>query len=128
MTKFVLDTWAWIEYFEGSDKGKRVQQIIDKQGNIIVTNWINLAELISLMKRKKMNYKDAVEIITSNSDIFFGDVEFSVSVGLRHAEIKSGIKDLGLVDACVLATAEKIGANIVTRDPHFKGMKNVVMI
>jgi predicted nucleic acid-binding protein len=38
------------------------------------------------------------------------------------------MKDFGLADAYVLATARKLKSKILTGDPHFKGMKEAVLI
>lgn len=128
MSKFVIDSWAWIEYFDGSEKGRKVRNIVEDSHNEIITPWINVAEIVSIAKRKGKDYENISDILFSLASVFTGDEEFAVAVGKRHAEIKSKIKDFGLADACVLATAEKINARIVTGDPHFKNMKNVVML
>ncbi len=128
LTKFVIDSWAWIEYFTGSESGKKAKTIIENPENHIITHWINISEVVSISKRKEKDYKTISETLLSISEIFVGDNDFAVFVGQKHAEIKAKIKDFGLIDACVLATAEKTGAKIITGDPHFKGMKNVVML
>ncbi len=51
------------------------------------------------------------------------DINFSKEVGIACAKIKKKIKDFGLADAFVLITAK-----ILTGDPHFKGMNNVVYL
>ena len=48
--------------------------------------------------------------------------------GMIHSTIRKRIKDFGLADAFVLTTAKRLGAKIVTGDPHFKNMKNVVFL
>ena len=30
MTKIVIDAYAWIEYFEGSERGKKVKELLEK--------------------------------------------------------------------------------------------------
>ncbi len=47
MSKYVLDSWAWIEYFEGSPKGERVKDIISDSRNEILTHSVSVAEIIS---------------------------------------------------------------------------------
>ena len=55
-------------------------------------------------------------------------MDFSVSAGMTHAEIRRKIKDFGLSDAYVLAAARKLNAKILTGDPHFKNMKEALSI
>lgn len=128
MTRYVVDTWAWIEYLDGSSRGQAVREIVENKKNEIITHWNCLAEIVSVASRKNKDYKAILDRLFSLSVIFSGDSEFGVTVGKRHAEIKSKIKDFGLVDACILATAEKMNAKILTGDPHFKGLKESVMI
>lgn len=125
MTKFVVDTWAWIEYIEGSEKGVRVKEVVENPENEIITHWISLAEIVSFAKRKNKDYRNIIETLNSISSVIVGD---AILTGQRHAEMRSKTKDFGLADACVLAAAEKTGAKILTGDPHFEGMKNAVMI
>lgn len=47
---------------------------------------------------------------------------------MLHAEIRQVEKDFGLADACVLATARKLKSKVLTGDPHFKNVKEAVMI
>lgn len=124
----MIDSWAWIEYLDGTEKGRKVQEIVENAENEIITYWINISEIISVAKRKDMDYQSISSVLQSITRIFVGDVNFAVFVGKRHAEIKAKMKDFGLIDACVLATAEKKGAKIVTGDPHFKTVKNVIML
>ena len=128
MTKIVVDTWAWIEYLQGSLSGEKVKGIVENKENAIITPWFNIAEISSIVHRKNLDYKIISESIFSISEVFLGDVGFALAVGRRHSEIRTKIKDFGLGDACILAAAEKLNAKILTGDPHFKGMKNVIMI
>ena len=36
MTRLVIDAYAWIEYFEGSEIGKKVKELLEK---MIVLQW-----------------------------------------------------------------------------------------
>lgn len=48
--------------------------------------------------------------------------------GLLHCEMRKTAKDFGLADAYVLATATRLESKILTGDPHFKPLKEVIMI
>ena len=126
--KFIVDTSSWIDYFEGSDAGKRVEDYIENSNNEIIINILNLSEISSFFTRKGFDLEGAFKIILSNSKIYYFDVEFAKSAGLLHAKIREKIKDFGLVDAFVLLTARKLNARIITGDKHFKGFKEAVLI
>ena len=126
--KFVLDTFAWIEYFNGSESGKKVDEIIESEENEIFSSIITIAEVASILKRNEedveLGYKKMIDL----SKLYFINSEFAKEAGILHAEIKKNIKDFGLADAFVLLTARKLKAKIVTGDPHFKGFKEAILI
>lgn len=127
--KYVVDTWAWIEYLISSPHGEKIKQIIESSGNEIYINSIILAEVISKTAREKRDAGTAFEALTIMSKIIdINDANFSKEAGTLHAEMRKKMKDFGLADAFVLATARKIGAKVLTGDKHFKGMKEAAMI
>ncbi len=127
MSKYVIDSYAWIEYFEGSTNGSVVQKLI-KEGHEVFTHAVTVAEIISRMKRKGFDADEIYSALTTLSKIEETTPSFSKEVGLIHAEIRRRIKDFGLADAFVLVLAQKYGAKIITGDPHFKGMKNILFL
>jgi predicted nucleic acid-binding protein len=63
-----------------------------------------------------------------NSTIVEADGELSYEAGILHAEIRRTIRDFGLADAYVLATARRLGAKVLTGDPHFNGVDDAIML
>jgi predicted nucleic acid-binding protein len=53
MTEYLLDTWAWIEYFEGSQTGKKIDQVL-KSDQKVYTSVVSLAELSDNYHRKEV--------------------------------------------------------------------------
>ncbi|MEE8358563.1 MAG: type II toxin-antitoxin system VapC family toxin [Candidatus Hydrothermarchaeales archaeon] len=117
----LIDSWAWIEYFRGSEKGKTVVPIIESDEEIIVSA-INLAEVYytTLKKKGRETAKKQRDAIEMRCRIIGVDAE----IATRGAEIKLERK-WGLADAIILATAEIENVTLLTGDPHFKGMPNV---
>lgn len=126
--KIVIDSHAWIDYFEGNNSGKKIVDYIENPANDIVTNILNLAEISSFFDRKGKDGEEAHKIILSNSKIYRFDVDFSREAGKLHAQIRKKIKDFGLIDAFVLLTARKINAKVLTGDPHFKDFKEAIYL
>lgn len=124
---YIIDSYAWIEYLDGTKKGEKVKEVLTEQ-NLIHTSAITVAEVVSRAKRKDKDTVIAYQTITTNSNVININSEIAKETGLLHAEIKKEIKDFGLADAFVLLTARKLGAKIVTGDPHFKGLKEAVLI
>lgn len=128
MNKYVVDSYSWIDYFDGNKQGKKVREFLESKNNEIITNILTLSEIISVFKRRGYDYDKAFEKIINLSKLYINNVNFSKEVGLLHAEIKTKIKDFGLADAFVLLTARKLNAKILTGDPHFKNFKETIMV
>jgi len=128
MTRFVVDSWAWLEYLNGTGSGQKLRNLIDKEGNEVFTSIISYSEVISVAKRKNMDVDIAENALATFSEIVDIDKNMARETALFHGEIRKKINDFGLGDAFVVVTANKLNAKIVTGDPHFKDMKNVLMI
>ncbi|MEM2107912.1 MAG: PIN domain-containing protein [Candidatus Bathyarchaeia archaeon] len=126
--KYIIDAYAWIEYLIGSEAGAKVKQLMEEENNELYTSAVTLAEVISKTAREKQNVEAAYDIITSNSNIIDVNEQLSKETGILHAKMRKTKKDFGLADAYVLAIAIKIGAKIITGDPHFKSIKEAIII
>jgi len=126
-SRYVVDSYAWIEYLDGTEIGRKVSDLI-KGNNEIFTSALTVTEVVSKAARKSKDAKIAYDILTSNSKIIDADEELSFQAGLLHHEMRKTVKDFGLADAYILATAGKLKAKIVTGDLHFKNMKEAVLI
>jgi len=128
MTKYVIDSNAWIEYFDGTSKGEKVKEIVESKENDVYTLVLSIAEIISVIGRRGKEYQEALKTIFSISQMVDVNIEISLKAGLIHSQVRQKIKDFGLTDAFVLALAREFKAKVLTGDPHFKGFKEAVMI
>jgi predicted nucleic acid-binding protein len=128
LSKYVIDAWAWIEYLIGSKFGAKTNAILGDEVNEVYTCVITLAEVISKVSREGRDVKAACALLSGNSQLVNADEELSVEAGILHCEMRKTMKDFGLADAYVLATARKLKAKILTGDPHFKNVKEAVLI
>lgn len=125
MTKYLLDSFAWIEYFEGSNQGAKVEKIISDPHNEVLTCAVMVAEVVSKARRSKKDEDTAYMAMETLSRILEIDAELAKLAGSIHAQMKKKFKDFGMMDAFLLAAAQQTSATIVTGDPHFKSMDNV---
>ena len=125
MTKYLLDSFAWIEYFEGSDQGEKVEKIILNPDNEVLTCAAMVAEVVSKAKRSKKDDDLAFMAMETLSKIVEIDAELAKLAGSIHAAMKKKFKDFGMMDALLLAAAQQTSAKIVTGDSHFRNMDNV---
>ncbi|MEM2971249.1 MAG: PIN domain-containing protein [Candidatus Bathyarchaeia archaeon] len=130
----VFDSYAWIEYFLGSNSGKIVKEYID--GEEVVTPSIVLAEIARKYLRESMAEEDIAKrlsFIAIRTAVIGIDVELSVAAAKAYLELfeKAKMDKLekpSLTDGIVLATGRILKAKIVTGDRHFKGFSEVVYI
>jgi predicted nucleic acid-binding protein len=128
LNKYIVDAWAWIEYFRGTEYGAKLNDILEDPTTDIYTCAITVAEIISKTARESRDVDAAYNMLLSNSQIIKLDEQISKQAGLLHCKMRQTSKDFGIADAFILAAANKLEAKIITGDPHFKGLKNAIMI
>lgn len=123
----VFDSYAWVEYFRGSQKGEIVKEYIENKKG--VTPIIVIAELS--VKYHKENWKfwdEDLQFIMTKSIIFDLTIEIASKAGETRMKMRKKMPNFGLADAIILETGNKIKAPILTGDPHFKKLPNVIFI
>ncbi len=126
--RFVIDSWAWIEYLDGSAAGEKVKSYVENKNNIVFTSSLSVAEIVSKFLRRDMDPRVAVDAIKSLSRVLDINMEISAFAGELHAEIRKKISDFGLADAFVLACSKTQKAKIITGDPHFKNFPEAILV
>lgn len=128
MNKYIVDAWAWIEYFRGTEHGTKLNDILQDPTTDIYTCAITVAEIISKTAKENRDAEAAYDMLLSNSQIIKLDEKISKQAGLIHFKMRQTSKDFGIADAFILAAANNLEAKIITGDPHFKDLKNAIMI
>jgi len=128
MAKFVIDAWAWMEYLNGSAKGKAVHDLTQNEDNEVFTSAVSLAEVLSKVLRQGKDQTIAREALCQLSKIVVADEALASRAGELHAKIKRRTPNFSLGDSFVLATASIVNATVITGDPDFKGVAGVKFI
>jgi predicted nucleic acid-binding protein len=124
MTRYLIDSYAWIEYLEGSVKGARVRDLLRPPAEGYTPASV-VAEVTSKTIRRGKDPSVAWLALRGSSIILPLDGETARAAGGLHAEYRRKISDFAMTDAVVLTFARKLDAKIVTGDPHFQGMRGV---
>ena len=125
--EYVVDSYAWIEYFRGSKAGKKARGFIE--GDKAATATITVAELREKYAREGWPYFDEdLLFITSSTAIVNLTKDIAVKAGEINVAIKMKVKGWGMADSIILATAQVAKAKVVTGDKHFKGLKQAILI
>src|SRR3989338_3278119 len=107
MKTFVIDAYAWIEYFDGSKQGEKVKAIVENFYNRTYTNTLTIAELSSFFTRKSKSFDEPKKIIFSLSTHYPIDLKFAEEAGILYAKVKKERKNMSLADVFVLLTAQR---------------------
>ncbi len=133
--KIVIDAYAWIEHFTGSEKGQKVKEIMENADDIYTPDTV-LAEIARKYFREGIDEETVdsrLQEIAGASNVVHIDVKLAVEAArcfleLTARTLKAKQKTPGLFDAIVLATGRQLEAKILTGDEHFKGLSETIWI
>jgi len=131
--RYVIDAYAWVEYFRASEAGKKAKDYIES--GKAATPTIVVAELYKkLLKEIELGNEtleeaerrlDFVRGTTRSVDLNFELAKKSAKVDL---EMRKRSKGWRLADSIILAAARTAAAEVVTGDEHFRGLPEAIMI
>ncbi len=123
----LLDSFAWFEYFMGTERGEKVKRLVDD--NIqLYTSPIVIAEVYSKSLRTDRKAEERNDFIMKRCAMVTLDENIAIEAAKIHAENKMKFPDFGLADAFILASARNRKIKVVTGDPHFKNFDDSVML
>lgn len=122
----VFDTYAWIEFFRGTEKGKVARRYLN-QGEII-TPVIVLLELSYKADKEGWDFKKYVNFIKFNSEIKGIDEDFVLTFGSLYNKSKKKVRGIGFADIIILNTAVLNNAKVLTGDKHFSKFKESIVL
>jgi predicted nucleic acid-binding protein len=132
-SKYIIDAYAWIEYFRASKCGEAAKQYIE--GADSVTPSIVIAEVsrklqkeIELGNETLEGRLKRLEFMNATSQVVELDFDLAVVAGKTDCDMKKKAKGWGLADSIVLCTARNLKGKVVTGDEHFRDLKEVVFI
>jgi predicted nucleic acid-binding protein len=124
--RYVLDTYAWVEYFRKSPLADRIEGLIENSE--CFTPPIVIAELQTKFLRDGLNFTKAFHFIDAKTVIVALDKFLALSAGKINFERKKINPHWSLADSVVLATAREIKAKVVTGDEDFRDLKEEVLM
>jgi predicted nucleic acid-binding protein len=124
----LLDTSVWIEFFQGAEKSKRVEDILKTEENF--TGIITFAEVVNWCLKNNIQdkIKDYIEGIKNGSTILGLNEPIVILAGKINYERKRIEKDWGMMDSIILATAQIYNLKVLTKDSQFKDLPNVEIL
>ena len=130
----VYDTYAWIEYFRGSDKGAVVKRLLESHEGY--TPSIVLAEVARKYRREGFNEDDILKrllFIVGKTEVVTINIEISLKASETYLELlelskKLRLRTPSLADAIVYSIGMLKQDKLVTGDKLFRNMENIIYI
>lgn len=125
--EYVIDSFAWVEYFRGTEAGGKVRRYVE--GDRAATSTVTLAELREKYLRERWtSLEEDVAFIAGRTLLAPVDRQIALLAGELNHTRKKTVRDWGMVDSIILATARAASAEVVTGDTHFHGLPDAIML
>lgn len=122
---YVIDSYAWVEYFMGSKEGNIAKDYIENKN--CATASITIAELNEKYKRENKRFDEDFDFMISKTKIIELNTEIALIAGEINHENKKKIKNWGMADSIILATARLLKVKVVTGDEHFRNLNSLML-
>jgi len=128
--RYVVDSYAWLEYFMGTVAGEKAREIIDSSTHEKLTPTICVAEIYVKVLRVEGPEKAELQraFIKSRSAIVSLTEEIAIEAAKIDNEMKKKVAGWGLADSIVLSTTRKKKAKVLTGDEHFLNLEETIYI
>lgn len=114
----VIDSYAWIEYFRGSQEGRVAREHIDSSTGLL-TPAIVVAECSNKYRRTGTDsWEQRLRFIQLRSKILSLTTGIADRAGGLREQLREHHSDAGLADAIILAHARENDAHVLTGDQH----------
>ena len=123
---YIIDTYAWIEYFKGSNQGDTLKRLFENKNSRFITMECCIAELRGYCLKNSIEFNQLYDVVKKNSVMLPVLREYWIKAAKIKFEMRKTRAHFGLIDSILVAKQEEMKCSIVSGDPHFKGLKNVV--
>ena len=118
----VVDTSAWIEWLTASALGQKLGKQFPDKAQCIVPTIVQLELSKWLVREAGEETADQVIAFTQKCVVVPLDTPIALLAADLHRQHK-----LATADAIVYATAQHVGADLLTCDAHFQGLPDVTL-
>ena len=122
----LLDTSAWIEFFEGSKRGEKVKEILEKE--ICYTSIASIAEIVNWSYNERQNKEFLINTVEDLSLVVDLNKDIVILAGKLNFERKKVNKKWGMLDSFILATGLHYSLKILAKDSDFRDVDSVEML
>lgn len=126
---YILDSFALLAFFAGEDGGRQVESLLrdaQRGSRRVWLSLINLGEVMYITERKR-SLQHAHEVLAALQQLPINLLGVDQEAVLAAAHVKAHFR-LSYADAFVVAAALKFNATIVTGDPEFENLAELVQV
>lgn len=123
----LLDTSAWIEYFNSTEIGSKVKELFYKKTGVY-TCPITLAEVSAWCHKNNVSPEQYIQKIRKLSVILELTEDILISSGRVYSNERKKRGKISLIDCIIYTSARFHGLVLWTKDRDFKGLIDVEMI
>ncbi len=128
MNIYIIDTFAWVEYFQGNKKAEVFRKLLLDTNNQFITAECSVAELRLWSLRARRGFDEFYRVVQANSSLSPITLhDWLEAAGVRQ-EMRKSRKRFGLIDAILLVKQKELRCQIISGDPHFEGLPGVVFL
>ncbi len=124
----VIDTFAWVEYFAGTEKGKKVAEFLEDKRFQLFTPEVCVAELKCWAIKSSLDFKPLLNDLLNLCTVASTDLEDWLSAATIKCEKRKTVPAIGFLDCVVIHHANQLNVKILTGDQHFAKEKGVILI
>ena len=125
---YIIDTYAWIEYLNGSSKGKILRKLFESAEDKFITMECCLSELAGYSLKTNQDFESMLEIVKINSIILPVLAKNWLEAARIKDELRKNRPHFGLIDAILVSKRKELKCKLISGDDHFKNLKDVVYI
>ncbi len=114
----ILDTYAWVELFLGSEKGKKVKDVLESE--FCYASIVTLAEITKWCLQNDLDVPKYIGAIQKAAAILNLNNAICILAGKITFDAKKTARSFGLIGGVIAATAELYNLRVLTGDEHFR--------
>ncbi|MGQ0535714.1 MAG: PIN domain-containing protein [Methanobacteriota archaeon] len=123
---YVLDSWVWMEYFRGTEKGARFRRLVESEEH--ATSVVTLAEIADHYARHGLPSHERLTYIGAVSAVLPVTLDVCDEAGRTKWKQRARGVPMGLLDAMIYETARGHDLVLLTGDEDFRGLAGVEFV
>ncbi len=120
MSRILVDTSIWIDYFTVSDSNSVIDELA--VNNLVCTNDLILAELIPVIHLQQKNELGEALMSFRRYEIL---IDWAQIIQMQVSNLREGINGVGIPDLVILENVIANDLTLFARDKHFRLLKKI---